>query len=170
MKENWQAALSAVLQHEGGFVNDPDDPGGMTNLGCTKTTWEEWVGHPVTEKVMRSLTSFDVEPLYKRRYWEKVQGDALPSGIDYCCFDTAINSGPGRAIKLLQGCLGVAVDGSLGPKTLAAVNASNQAVLIQSYCEARLSFLQDLPTWKVFGKGWGRRVTEVQQTALKMAK
>ena len=169
MNQNWQHALEAVLHHEGGFVNNPKDPGGMTNLGCTKAVWEEWVGHPVDEKTMRELTPADVSPLYKRRYWDKVSGDDLPAGIDYFCFDTAINSGPGRAVKLLQSCVGAAVDGALGPKTLAAVRAANQADLVASYATARLAFLQALPTWGTFGKGWGRRVKEVEQTALTMA-
>jgi lysozyme family protein len=168
MNQNWQKALEAVLHHEGGFVNHPKDPGGMTNLGCTKAVWEEWTGHTVDEKAMRCLTPADVSPLYKRKYWDKVAGDELPTGIDYCCFDTAINSGPGRAIKLLQGCVGTVVDGALGPKTLAAVRASNQSELVQAYAQARLAFLQSLPTWDTFGKGWGRRVKEMEQTALNM--
>lgn len=168
MKENFELAFAHVLQHEGGFTNNLRDPGGMTNLGCTKAVWEEWTGHPVDEKAMRCLTATDVEPLYKRKYWDKVSGDSLPAGIDYFCFDTAINSGPGRAIKLLQGCVGATVDGALGPKTLESVKAANQAELIKAYAKARLAFLQALPTWDTFGKGWGRRVTEVEQTALTM--
>lgn len=168
MKENFDEALKAVLHHEGGFVNHPSDPGGITNLGCTKAVWEEWVGHPVDEKAMRCLTPADVEPLYKRKYWDKVAGDDLPSGIDYCCFDTAINSGPGRAVKLLQGCVGATADGALGPKTLAAVKAANQAELVAAYAAARLAFLKALPTWGTFGRGWERRVKEMEQTALKM--
>lgn len=166
MKENFDSALEEVLHHEGGFVNHPKDPGGMTNLGCTKAVWEEWTGHAVDEKAMRCLTPADVSPLYKRKYWDKVAGDELPAGIDYCCFDTAINSGPGRAIKLLQGCVGATVDGSLGPKTLAAVKAANQAELVRDYAQARMAFLKSLPTWDTFGKGWGRRVNEMEQTAL----
>lgn len=168
MNSNFDIALELVLKHEGGFVNHPQDPGGMTNLGCTKAVWEEWVGHPVDEKAMRNLTPADVSPLYRRKYWDKVQGNDLPVGIDYVCFDTAINSGPGRAAKLLQSCVGVVVDGAIGPKTLAAVRAFNQADLIRAYSGARLEFLQGLKTWPTFGRGWGRRVTEVEQSALKM--
>lgn len=168
MKENFQKALDAVLHHEGGFVNHPADPGGMTNLGCTKKVWEEWVGHPVDEKTMRALTPGDVAPLYKRKYWDAVKGDELPDGVDYIVFDTAINSGPGRAIKFLQGCVGTDMDGALGPKTLAAVKAADPKKLVEDYAKRRLSFLQDLPTWATFGKGWGRRVAEVQNTASTM--
>ena len=67
MKENWERALAAVLHHEGGYVNHPSDPGGITNLGCTKATWEKWCGRPVTEQDMRELTPNDVAPLYKER-------------------------------------------------------------------------------------------------------
>jgi lysozyme family protein len=168
MKENFDKALAAVLHHEGGFVNHPSDPGGMTNLGCTKTTWEEWVGHPVDEKTMRALTPADVAPLYKRKYWDKIKGDELPNGIDYACFDAAINSGPGRSVKWLQGCVGADMDGALGPKTLALVAAADQKELVEDYAKRRLSFLQDLPTFQTFGRGWSRRVIEVNAVALSM--
>lgn len=137
----------------------------MTNLGCTKRVWEEWVGHPVDEKAMRALTPEDVAPLYKKKYWDAVRGDDLPDGVDYIVFDTAINSGPGRAIKFLQGCVGTDMDGALGPKTMAAVRAADPKQLVEDYAKRRLSFLQDLPTWGTFGKGWSRRVAEVQNTA-----
>ena len=111
MNSNFQASLAHVLQSEGGYVNNPADPGGMTNLGCTKAVWEEFVGHPVSEADMRGLTPDDVAPLYKRKYWDKVSGDDLPAGLDYAVFDAAINSGPGRAAKWLQEAVGVTADG-----------------------------------------------------------
>ena len=166
MKDNFQKALAAVLVHEGGFVNNPKDPGGMTNLGCTKAVWEEHCGHDVDEKVMRALTPNDVGPLYKRKYWDKVCGDDLPAGVDYVVFDAAINSGPGRAAKWLQACVGVEVDGGIGPKTLAAVRAFSPKHLIEDYSKRRLSFMMDLPTWDTFGRGWARRVAEVESSAL----
>jgi len=168
MKENFDDALKAVLHHEGGYVHHPRDPGGMTNLGVTKKVWEEWVGHPVDEKAIRALTPEMVGPLYKKKYWDAVRGDDLPDGVDYIVFDTAINSGPGRAIKFLQGCVGADMDGALGPKTMAAVRAADPKQLVEDYAKRRLSFLQDLPTWGTFGKGWSRRVAEVENTASTM--
>ena len=168
MKDNFPKSLAAVLVHEGGFVNNPKDPGGMTNLGCTKAVWEEHCGHPVDEKSMRALTPNDVGPLYKRKYWDKVCGDDLPSGVDYVVFDAAINSGAGRAAKWLQSCVGVEPDGGIGPKTLAAVKAIDPKQLVQDYAKRRLSFMMDLSTWETFGKGWTRRVNEVEATGLKM--
>jgi lysozyme family protein len=168
MNQNFDKALAAVLVHEGGYVNNPKDPGGMTNLGCTKAVWEEYCGHPVDEKAMRALTPADVAPLYKRKYWDKVCGDDLPAGVDYVVFDAAINSGAGRAAKWLQACVGVEPDGGIGPKTLAAVQAFDAKQLVEDYSKRRLSFLMDLPTWDTFGKGWGRRVNEVEDVGLKL--
>jgi lysozyme family protein len=169
MKDNFESALKAILHHEGGYVNHPKDPGGMTNLGVTKRVWEEWVGHEVDEKTMRNLTPEIVGPMYKVKYWDKIKGDDLPTGVDYVVFDAAVNSGPGRAAKWLQACVGVDPDGGIGPKTLAAVNAFDANQLIEDYAKRRLSFLMDLKTWDTFGKGWGRRVAEVQKTGLDMA-
>ena len=169
MKDNFESALKAILHHEGGYINHPKDPGGMTNLGVTKRVWEEWVGHEVDEKTMRNLTPEIVGPMYKTKYWDKIKGDDLPTGVDYVVFDAAVNSGPGRAAKWLQACVGVEPDGGIGPKTLAAVNAFDANQLIEDYAKRRLSFLMDLQTWDTFGKGWGRRVAEVQKTGLDMA-
>jgi lysozyme family protein len=168
MKDNFDAALKAILHHEGGYVNHPADPGGMTNLGVTKRVWEEWVGHEVDEKTMRGLTPELVGPMYKVKYWDKIKGDDLPAGVDYCVFDAAVNSGAGRAAKWLQACVGVEPDGGIGPKTLAAVAAFDPKELVEDYAKRRLSFLMDLKTWDTFGKGWGRRVAEVQTSASTM--
>jgi len=168
MKSNFESALQAILHHEGGYVNHPADPGGMTNLGVTKRVWEEWVGHPVDEKTMRELTPAQVAPMYKAKYWDKIKGDDLPEGVDYCVFDAAVNSGPGRAAKWLQSCVGVEPDGGIGPKTLAAVAAFDPKELVDDYAKRRLSFLSDLPTWGTFGKGWSRRVAEVRTAATTM--
>ena len=169
MIENFKEALAHVLKSEGGYVNNPKDPGGMTNLGCTKTVWEEYVGHPVSEADMRALTPESVAPLYKRKYWDRVSGDDLPSGLDYAVFDAAINSGAGRAAKWLQEVVGVTADGSIGSGTLAAVYTMDTQSLIAQYNDKRLQFLGSLPTYATFGKGWSRRVSEVQSAASALA-
>ena len=169
MEDNFSESLAHVLKHEGGFVNHPKDPGGATNLGTTKRTWEEWVGHEVTVDDIRSLTVADVTPLYKKKYWDAVRGDDLPRGVDFAVFDLAINSGTGRASKLLQRAVGVAADGAIGPATLAAVASVNPRELATKVCEARMAFLQGLPTWETFGKGWARRVKETEKIAFNMA-
>ena len=72
MKENFDKALELLLKHEGGYVNHPSDPGGITNLGVTKKVYEDWVGHEVTEEDMKKLTPEDVAPIYLENYWEKI--------------------------------------------------------------------------------------------------
>ena len=170
MNSNFDKCLAKLLIHEGNFVHDSRDNGGMTNLGVTIRVWEEWVGHAVSEKEMRNLTPLMVAPLYKRKYWDACRANELVSGVDYCVFDVAVNSGVGRAIKFLQSAVGVTVDGGFGPATLAAVKEAEKdpAALIEMYCTKRLEFLQSLKTFETFGKGWSRRVAEVKDESLKM--
>ena len=170
MKSNFDAALTALLKpgREGGFSNNPADPGGMTNLGVTKVVWEAWIGHPVTEAGMRALTPAMVAPLYRLRYWDTVSGNDLPSGIDYAIFDCSVNSGPGRAVKLLQESLGITADGIIGPKTLAAIAKQDSVTLINVYNLTRMNFMQSLPAWSDFKNGWTRRVVEVTGEAMSL--
>jgi lysozyme family protein len=163
---NFPAALRLVLKHEGGFSKHPADPGGATMLGVTKKVWEAYTGETVTEGEMKQLTPEDVGPLYKRGYWDKCRCDDLPSGLDYAVFDYAVNSGVMRASKVLQATLDVVTDGMIGPATIAAARASEK--VIQRYCGERLRFLKALPHWPSFGKGWERRVREVQTKALSL--
>jgi len=166
--DNWEQCFALVLKNEGGYVDNPADPGGATNLGCTKTTWEAWVGHPVTKDDIKALMPNDVMPLYKKKYWDTIKGDNLPIGVDYAIFDFAINSGPSRAVKTLQSVLGVAADGQIGPATIAAFETANSREIATKVCEARLAFLQSLPIYGTFGKGWSRRVSEVERMAFNM--
>jgi len=168
MKETWQDALAHVLKSEGGYVNHPSDPGGRTNLGVTQRVWEEWVKHDVDEKQMRELTPEMVAPLYQEKYWQRVKGDELPAGIDYCVFDASVNSGVGRASKWLQEVCGTQPDGVIGPMTLRVAQAIVHTDLVNMYCDKRLAFLRELKTWETFGKGWERRVEEVRSHALTM--
>lgn len=163
---NFTEALEHVLKHEGGFVNHPKDPGGMTNLGVTKKVWDEWIGRESSEDEMRNLKPEDVANLYKKMYWDRVKGDDLPSGVNYCVFDASVNSGTGRAAKWLQEAVGAVPDGAIGAKTLAKVAAHDADSLVNAYCDVRLNFLKSLKTFDTFGKGWSRRVEGVRQTAL----
>ena len=162
----FEEALEHVLKHEGGFVNHPKDPGGMTNLGVTKKVWDEWIGRESSEDEMRNLKPEDVANLYKKLYWDRVKGDDLPSGVNYCVFDASVNSGTGRAAKWLQEAVGAVADGAIGAKTLAKVAAHDADSLVNAYCDVRLNFLKSLKTFDTFGKGWSRRVEGVRQTAL----
>jgi lysozyme family protein len=168
MQSNWGNAFKMMLASEGGYVNHPSDPGGMTNLGVTKRVWEEWVGRESNEKEMRSLTPEMVEPLYKRKFWDACKCDDLPSGIDYLVFDFAVNAGVGRSAKILQTAVGVTPDGGIGPMTLAAVNAIPEAELIEKFSQAKEDFYRSLNTFETFGKGWLNRVAAVKVKATSM--
>ena len=115
MAQNFKHCLEIILHHEGGYVNHPKDPGGMTNLGVTKRVYESWVGKEVNESDMRALTADDVAPIYEKNYWDKVKGNDLPGGLDLCVFDFGVNAGPGRAAKYLQTMIGTVADGGIGP-------------------------------------------------------
>jgi len=169
MNENWDKSFEMVLAHEGGFVNNPKDPGGMTNLGVTKAAWEGYVGRPVNEEFMRALTPDAVKPFYKAMYWDKIKGDQLPAGVDYAAYDLAVNSGTSRAAKYLQEIAGVFADGVIGPKSLEAIKSCDPEQTVDALCDMRLDFLKRLPTFETFGKGWSRRVAEVKDKASGMA-
>ena len=169
----FEHALSVILKHEGGYVDHPSDPGGATNLGVTKATWEGWVGHSVTKDDIRALTVAQVTPLYRKNYWDAVKGDDLPPALALCVFDVAVNSGPSRAAKFLQGIVGTSQDGKIGPATLAAVSTfvASKGVLaaVLAYSETRRAFYRSLSTFPTFGKGWLRRVDETEAEAKKLA-
>jgi lysozyme family protein len=161
MRENWGDCFEMVLKHEGGYVNDPRDPGGRTNLGVTQRAWEAYWSRKSSEEEMRKLTPNIVKPFYKAMYWDKIKGDDLPSGVDYAAFDLAVNSGVGRASKYLQQIAGVTADGVIGPKSLEAIKSRDPKEMADALCDMRMDFLRRLPTFETYGKGWSRRVAEV---------
>jgi lysozyme family protein len=169
MKENWDACFDMVIKNEGGFVNHPQDPGGMTNLGVTRSAWQGYLNRDVTEIEMRALTPEVVKPFYKAFYWDRIKGDSLPSGVDYAAYDLAVNSGPHKSAQYLQEIAGVNVDGMIGPKSLEAIQSCDAEQTADAICDMRLDFLKRLPTFNTFGKGWSRRVAEVKAKAISMA-
>lgn len=165
MNTNFDACLAHLLKHEGGFVNHPSDPGGATNLGVTQAVWEDWIDRSVSEENMKALTPAKVAPLYREMYWDRIKADKLPSGVDYCVFDAAVNSGVSRAAKWLQTTVGAVADGAIGEQTLKQVLLTNPQMVIDKYSAIRLEFFKGRSTWPTFGKGWERRVEEVKATA-----
>jgi len=168
MTENFDHSLDLVLKSEGGFVNNPKDPGGMTNLGVTANTWANFKGRNTNEKEMRSLTRDDVAPLYEKKYWDACKCDDLPSGIDYLVFDFAVNSGPGRSVKTLQRALGLPEDGAVGPVTIQTIDVMDKTELIARFSDAKKQFYESLPTFATFGNGWLKRVDEARVNASNM--
>lgn len=171
-EDRFDHALAVILRHEGGFVNHPKDPGGMTNLGVTKAVWESYIGRNATEAEMRALTPATVAPLYRRNYWNAVSGDELPAALALCVFDFAVNAGPARANRYLQSLVRVAQDGKTGAMTVSAANAfvaaHGERQSVTAYQEARRGYYRSLSTFSTFGKGWLRRVDETETEALEM--
>ena len=168
MRENFDKSLQLLLKHEGGFVNHERDPGGMTNLGVTKSVYEEWLGYEVDKQDMMKLTPEDVAPIYLNNYWIKANCDELPSGLDYVVFDWAVNSGVSRSSKGIQKCCGAEPDGVIGPKTLQLVLGQDTNFMIEKFKGVRQSFYEGLNHFDAFGRGWTRRNDEATEVALGM--
>jgi lysozyme family protein len=176
MLSNWDKSFSLLIGHEGGFSDDPRDPGnklpdgrpGSTMWGCTQANWESYVGHQVTHDDMRSLKKEDVKPLYKKKYWDAVSGDYLPSGVDYAAFDFAINAGPKRSIQMLQRALDLPDDGVLGPNTMVAIKNADATSLLRKFSNAKKAYYESLKTFSIYGKGWLARVADVEKAGLSM--
>src|SRR2546423_12397020 len=150
----YDEALRRLLVHEGGYVNHPSDPGGPTNFGITLADYRRYVKADATAADVRAMKVEEATPIYRAKYWYAMCGDELPAGVDYCVFDYAVNSGTGRAPKVLQRVLGVPVTGRADEATLAAARQRDPHALIEALCDERMRFLQGLKTWQVFGTGW----------------
>lgn len=174
MRENFETSLALTLHHEGGWSDHPKDPGGATNMGVTIGTLKR-LGIDVDGDGdsdiadLRKLRPVDVERVYRAFYWDAVRADLLPAGVDLAVFDFAVNSGPARAARMLQLAVGAADDGDIGPQTLAALAKKAPESVVSAVSEKRLRFLRSLKTWGTFGKGWQRRVEEVERAALELA-
>lgn len=168
MEHNFEYCLLTMLRSEGGYSNHSRDPGGMTNLGVTKAVYDEFNGTDADEEKMRSLTEKDVRPIYHQNYWSKCKCDDLPTGVDLMVFDIAVNSGPGRAGKILQRVVGATVDGGIGPQTLGMVEKMEAQDIIRAMQLEREDFYRSLPTFDAFGKGWLNRNKHTADAASEM--
>jgi len=168
MRDNFSSSFELLLKHEGGYVNHPDDPGGRTNHGITQRVYEKFLGEDVTEEEMKDMPLEDVFSIYKDDYWDRIRGDELPSGVDLCIFDWAVNSGVSQASKALQRVLGVLDDGIIGSRTVAAVCERDSAQVVEAVSQKREDFYRSLRTFDTFGRGWLRRNDETRDEALRM--
>lgn len=138
--DNFETCLSFVLKYEGGYVNNPRDPGGPTNRGITIATLSHELGRAATVADVRALTRELAATIYRKKYWNLIGGDMLPRGLDLLAFDIAVNSGPGRALEWLR-----------------ATGSMPTYLRIAELDAKRRSFWRSLKTWAVFGKGWSAR-------------
>ncbi|TGU44619.1 secretion activator protein [Mesorhizobium sp. M2D.F.Ca.ET.145.01.1.1] len=144
MEANFQRSLAVTLQYEGGWSDNPADPGGATMKGVTIGTYRR--RHPnATKADLRAISDAELSAIYCAEYWNPIGGNSLASGVDLATFDAAVNSGPGRANGWLKASLG-----------------GSGAETVKRICAKRLGFMEGLKIWKNFGKGWARRVAAIE--------
>ena len=166
---NFPACLAFTLQAEGGFTNNPRDPGWhATNKGITLKTFQGYrAGATVDE--LRHISDKDVAAIYRSGYWNAVRGDDLPSGIDLMTFDFGVNAGPKRAVQELQHAVSVTADGELRPISMAAIAKASVSTVIAKLSGMQRAYYQSLPTFDTFGHGWMNRTDARVSAALKLA-
>lgn len=175
---NFEACMRQILKYEGGYSNHPEDPGGVTLEGVIQRVYDAYrkkkllPSQPLVPE-MRGTPEWTAErnEIYRTQYWNAVDGDRLPKGVDLVVFDGAVNSGVSQSIKWLQRALNLEqVDGQMGDVTKAALlTAGDHRKLVSDICARRMAFLQQLRTWPTFKKGWTARVTNVQSMGMAMA-
>ncbi|ENV33938.1 glycoside hydrolase family 108 protein [Acinetobacter gerneri] len=154
MSITFDEVFERVIGHEGGYVNNPKDPGGETNWGITKTTAQAngYLG------AMKSMTKNQAKEIYRKAFWERAKCSQYNSAIGFQLFDAAVNHGIGNAIRMLQRAVGVADDGVVGQMTLGAINQKTLDDVLVLFNAQRLEFYAKLSTFSTFGRGWIRRV------------
>lgn len=173
--KNFSVSLAEMLEHEGGWVNHPDDPGGATFRGVTKKAWEAYVGRKVSDDELKRLTFPQIAEFYKKKYWDAARCDELPDGVDFLVFDIAVNSGPYRAAIILQTAINelsraaIVKDGKIGQKTALAASKVDPFRMIDRIAFRRLTFYSSLRTYEVFKNGWRRRAVETATFATLIA-
>jgi Glycosyl hydrolase 108 len=164
----FDTCMPFIFKAEGGYSDNPADPGGPTNFGITLATLRAYDGDPnLTAEDVKKLTPAMAKEIYRTAYWNRMQCGALPPGLDLEVFDFGVNSGPAESVKTLQRLVGVTQDGSVGPITLAAVRQFNVGDLIGRFAQARLAFYQSL-NMPEFEQGWASRVAQIQTAAVQM--
>ena len=139
-----------LIGHEGGYANDPNDPGGETNWGISKRSY------PNVD--IKNLTRAQAREIYRRDFWERINGEKLYDGVAFQVFDFAVNSGIGTAVRALQRAIGTADDGHWGPASQAAADKMSEADQIMRLNAERLDFMTRLSNWQFHGAGWARRI------------
>jgi lysozyme family protein len=143
-------AFEVVIGHEGGYVNNPYDPGGETKYGVSKRAYPSYD--------IRNLTEAQARGIYYKDYWVPTRCEVMPLSLAIVVFDAAVNNGVGRAIKWLQEAVGVEADGIIGEQTLAALGKAEVEPTIQLFHGSRIHYMASLQSWGTFGVGWSRRL------------
>ena len=163
---SFMASLPFILHWEGGFVDNPNDHGGRTNKGVTQRVFNAWrTSQGVAQQDVKQISDQEVASIYYERYWLTAKCDALRRKLDLAAFDTAVNMGPNRAIKILQEAVGSEPDGSFGPNTKAACDSCDIGDAMTNYCDIREGIYKTLatrPGQAQFLKGWLNRLNALR--------
>ncbi|MCB1510794.1 MAG: TIGR02594 family protein, partial [Hyphomicrobiaceae bacterium] len=165
-------ALEHVLEMEGGYSNDPHDPGGPTDKGVTLAVFARHLGRSLGDHNraaliddLKRISEATVRDIYFKRYWSPSRASQLPAAVGLIHFDAAVNHGLRGAAELLQAAVRVDVDGEIGPITLAAAIASDPAETVTRYADLRRARYRALPHFWRFGRGWLNRVDKTERRA-----
>ena len=151
--------LSFTLKEEGGFVDNPDDPGGATKWGITLGTFRTYIGNPLATVAMLKEINFDqVRNIYLKKYWLVMGCGNMPAGLDLMVFDHGVNGGDVPSVELLQRAVGVFEDGIVGPLTLGAIAARSVSMLITALRAEQLASYRRDRGFAEFGHGWMARL------------
>lgn len=168
----FEHALAHVLEMEGGFTDDPHDPGGPTNRGITLAVFAAWRRVKLSDANRASLISDlkqieteTVHEIYRKRYWDTAYCAELHPALAFMHFDAAVNHGFGTAIRCLQEAVDAGVDGEIGPETRAAVARTPLSAALENYASIRTRRYRALPHFWRFGRGWLRRVERTLERA-----
>jgi lysozyme family protein len=165
-QDRFDRCLAEVLRLEGGYADDPRDPGGQTKFGITRASLSHALGRPASAEEVAVLSAEQAGLIYRQDYWTPIHCGDLPAGLDLVAFDAAVNMGAGTAARLLQDALGVEPDGAIGPKTLAAAARSPTAETVRAACTLRGDRYRGLAGFAAFGAGWLSRVDAIEALAL----
>jgi lysozyme family protein len=169
MADTFAECLAFTLGEEGGWSNNPRDPGGCTIAGVTLPSYQDWKqNHALTCNDLQLISHADISDFYQTMYWQTTSAQTLPPGVDLMVFDAAVNMGVSGSVKLLQTQVNVVADGDIGPITLAAVSAIAPVILVADLAQAQTVFYQTLSDFAVFGTGWLNRITARQTAAIAM--
>ena len=149
---NFDQAFDRLISNEGGYVNNPADPGGETNWGISKRSY------PNVD--IANLSREGAQAIYLQDFWQRGHMDEYDPAIAFQVFDAAVNHGIETAVCLLQRAAGVADDGHIGPITVAAVKAKSVTDMLMLFIAYRIKFWTKLSTWKDFGRGWANRAAD----------
>ena len=145
-------AFDRLIGHEGGYVNNPADPGGETNWGISKRSYPHLN--------IKTLTRNHAKDIYRVDFWQRIHADDLYDGVAFQLLDFAINSGIETAVRYLQRAVGVADDGVIGPHTLTAASELTETDIILRLNAERLDFMTRLKNWPAASRGWARRIAQ----------